>query len=801
MPFQPALPPDSATYATRALQVLVAEAAVGNRLPPGLASYRAAVETEFAVAARRETGVEAVFTVEQVASVLRWTRAGYYDQHVVGDRARQTGFGVSLLSIARTGWASPVTYGNRLLLRRRGSSDDARADSTAGRPAGRARRGGAPGDTTPVVHPLAADRDRYYRFSGGDTVAVARAGGRRVAIVRVLVTPRSLREERGEDVLGPVPGRFGVFRGELDLDAETRAVVRLRGRFLVAGRAGGGVAGRAFRALAPRATAYVEYVNAERTTADGARYWLPATQRVEAQVGSPLLGDARAVVRIVSRFRDMAVNDTALPPAELAADPDTLPRRPRRLTLARGDSLGRYAGWSSPLGAASGALHADDFADLTPGALAPTGPPAAGFFVPRASDFFHFNRVDGAFVGAGGRLRFRDVAPGLTLAAAGGYAGGARTLRGHAELAQRLGPGRRVASPADGAGAGAVGGAPAYTLSLTAGRLLALTNDFRSPLDSGSSFGALLGVDDYDYVDRRWAGLALARAGGGRALAMRAEAGWAEDAGPGVAAARGLLGGRFRANRGADGGRYLRSLVALEWHPDVGAEFARPGLNARLLAERGDPLGGTPGAPLGVAGLRYTRVEARLAGRREVDPAGALGRRLGGGTLVLAARADAGAVVGAGGDGPPPQQLFELGGREGLFGYAYKAFAGDRAAVGRAAAIYSGPFLRTPMRVRRFVFPGLAPGVAVGAQAGRAEASGEGARRAIARLGARAVVGADGSTAAGPASRPTDGWRAGVTAGATFFGGSVFVGGARAVDGRRDRAGGWRTVVAFGQVL
>jgi hypothetical protein len=412
--------------------------------------------------------------------------------------------------------------------------------------------------------------------------------------------------------------------------------------------------------------------------------------------------------------------------------------------------------------------------------------------VPRASDLLHFNRVDGVFVGAGGRVRFRDLAPGLTLAASAGYAAGAGTARGRVELAQRLGAARLVPSPADGAAAGAAGGPAAVTVSLGAGRLLALTNDFRSPLDSGSSFAALLGVDDYDYVDRRWAGLAVARTGGGRALALRAEAGVAEDVGAGVAAPRGLVGERFRANRGVDAGRYLRTALALEWHPDVAAEFARPGANARLLAERGDALGD--------AGLRYTRLEARLAVRREVNPGGALGRRLGRGTLALAARADAGLVAG-GAAGPPPQQLFELGGREGLFGYAYKTFAGDRAVAARTAAIYSGPFLRTPLRVRRFVLPGLAPGVAVGAQAGRAEASGPAARAAVARLGTRTVRAADGAPVVGPASRPTAGWRAGVTAGATFFGGSVFVGGARAVDGRPDRAGDgarwWRSGRCF----
>ena len=72
---------DSGLYATPALRALVADAALGNRVPPALASYRAEVESEFAVTARREDGLEGVFGVEQVASVLRWTRAGYYDQH------------------------------------------------------------------------------------------------------------------------------------------------------------------------------------------------------------------------------------------------------------------------------------------------------------------------------------------------------------------------------------------------------------------------------------------------------------------------------------------------------------------------------------------------------------------------------------------------------------------------------------------------------------------------------------------------------------------------------------------------
>ena len=786
--------PGAAPYASPALRALVAAAARGNRLSPGLESYRAAVESEIAIATRREDATEAVFSVEQVASTLRWTRAGYYDQHVVGDRARQTGFNLSVLALGRTGWASPVLYGNRLRLRRAADARGSRRGAVLGGGAARARAA----DTMPVVHPLADDRDAYYRYAGGDTVVTIAAGDRRVPIVRVLVEPRP-----------GLPAGTGLFRGELDLDVTRHVLVRMRGRYLVAPAAPPSAPARLVRALRPRAFAYVELVNAERADARGGRYWLPAYQRVEVQLATPALGDARVVARLVSRFRDVAVNDTVLPAADLAVNADSILRRERRrLTRAPADSLGRYAGWRTPLGDATGGAHADDFADVGPAALAPAGPPRGEFFVPRASDFFHFNRVDGPYLGAGARTRFRDLAPGLTLTATAGWAGGARTARGRVELAQRFGAGARAAD-APGAAPGA-----GWTLALRAGRSLDLTNDFRTPLDSGSSFGALLGADLYDYVDRRSAGLALWRAagaaggafGGGspaaRALVLRVEAGVAEDRGDSVNVRRSPVGRvRYRPNRGVDAGRYLRSAVTVQWHPDAAAEFARPGLGARLYAERGDPFGapfalGTPAArPLGA----YTRAEARLTGRRELW-AGGGGGALGRTTAFLAARADAGLVAGGGADGPPPQQLFELGSAQGLFGYGYKAFAGDRAAAARTLLAVTGPYLRAPVRVWRFAFPAPAPGLAAGAQVGRVEASGAAARASVLRLGFRDdTLGAAGRLL--PASRPSDGWRAGVTGGMTFFGGGVFVGAVRPVDGRRDRPQGWRAFVAFGQVL
>jgi hypothetical protein len=52
------------------------------------------------------------------------------------------------------------------------------------------------------------------------------------------------------------------------------------------------------------AIAYVELENGEFEQ----RYWLPTYQRVEAQAAIALLGDQRAVFRVISRFRNMTVN-------------------------------------------------------------------------------------------------------------------------------------------------------------------------------------------------------------------------------------------------------------------------------------------------------------------------------------------------------------------------------------------------------------------------------------------------------------------------------------------------------------
>lgn len=704
-----------------ALQKLLSEASARNRLPDSLVSYTANVESEIAVLVRREEGTEAVAAIEQVASTLRWTRAGTYNQRVQGYRAQQTGGSVSMLTLFQTGWLNPVLYGNRLRVRPRETSGNGRSVP------GSRRRDRA--DTLPAVHPLATDRDRYYTYSGGDTVVVMRAGDRTIPIAHVRVRPRL-----------DVKGQVVLFDGEMDLDASRGTLVRLRGHFVRTGMTRSPVA----RSIAD-AVAYVEYENGERQGA----YWLPATQRVELQANAPLFGDGRAVIRIVSRFADMQVNDTVLDAATLAAADSLRARATRRLTYAPTDSLTAFARWRNAVGTITEGMHADDFEDIAPDRWRASGPPRFDVTAPRGADVMHFNRVEGLYTGLGAKWSLRDAAPGVTVRANAGYAWGEQTVRGRLQVERTRGP---------------------WTMELRGGRSMDITNDFRVPLDSGNTFGALFGsLDPYDYVSRNFGAVGVVRRVGDRRWLLRADVGYADDRWRRSQYVRGPFGGEpFRENRGVAEGGYVRSSSTIEWHPDRAAEFVKPGMGARLYYERGD---GT---------LRYQRAEVRLTGRQPVGP------------FVLAARGDVGVVTGA---RIPPQQLFELGRFQNLPGYGDKEFAGSRAAVLRASAIYTTPFLRNPVRVGRNLWlPALNPGVSVGVQSGWADAPSAAAREAMNGL----VPGYDPTLLASwaPVSVPTGRVRASVTAGLRFFGNALFVGMTRPVD----QAAPWTGLVGFGQV-
>ncbi|MBL0938910.1 MAG: hypothetical protein IBJ03_08445 [Gemmatimonadaceae bacterium] len=709
-----------------ALLRLLADASERNRLPDSLISYKSKVETEIAILLKREEGTEIVAAIEQIASDLSWNRAGHYEQRVGGYRAQQIGANVSMLTLFQTGWLNPVLYGNRLRMRT-GSNARNASNGSGSAAAGNPRRN-ASTDTMPAVHPLATDRERYYTYSGGDTIVTMRAGDRTIPIAHVRVQPRT-----------DVASKVILFDGEMDLDASRGTLVRLRGHFIVAGSR---------RSLLSRnladAIAFVEYENGERH----GEYWLPARQRIELQANLPFLGDGRAVVRIASRFHDMQVNDTVLDTITLARADSLRAASRRRLLYASTDSMSRFNQWAFGLGSLTEGMHADDFNDIGPDRWRPTGPPRFDLAATRPADVVHYNRVEGFYTGVGGKLSLRDAAPGVVMRGNIGYAWAEQTVRGRASVERTRGP---------------------WTFEVRGGRSLDITNDFRVPMDSGNSIGALIAsIDPYDYVSRTSGTLAAVRRFGPRRLILRTELGVGDDRYRVANEDRSPFGGAlFRANRGVDEGSYVRSAALLEWRPDNSAEFIKPGVSGRMSYERGD---GT---------LAWQRAEARLTGRRMVGP------------VVFLARGDVGIVTGS---RIPSQQLFELGKYQNLPGYEDKEFAGSRAAVLRASVQYTTPFLRQPIRMGRSMWlPAVAPGFSVGVQSGWADAPTAAARASIDRL---AVIDTTLLASWAPVSRPTDGVRASVTAGMRFFGNALFVGGTRPVD----HGGPWKFLFALGQV-
>jgi hypothetical protein len=715
---------DTATYASPALRSLVAEAVLVNtRVPAMLGGYHATLESEIAIGERDGAGHEAEESIEEVASELTWRRTGTFEQHIIGYRSQALGLQFASIGFFRNSWVVPSLYGNRLSLL---FGMDTGGSHGSGSRANAARSGDRGAQSTLVaVHPLSVDRDLVYRFRGGDTVEHVTVGGRDIRIVRIEVEPRPT-----------LPFRAVVFSGEIDLDAERKHVVRMRGSFAATPSRPPGLLAGVLGSVRPAGITFVEFVNSEVN----GQYWLPSYQRVEVQGMFPPMGDAKAVLRIVSRFSGYVISPPGLATATGATAGDTLRSLPHVLTTATRDSLSSFRAWRDEIGAATAPTSSDDFTDVAPARWRPDGPPEVLLQAERFSDLLRYNRIEGIFTGAGVAARLRNAVPGLTLRALGGYAWSERTARA------------RVSAELDRG---------AWSYALRAGRSLDITNDFRDPLDSGSTLGALIGTDDYDYVDRYSAGGAASRSFAGTGLRARLEAGWADDRAISNTLATNPFHASYLPNRGVDPGSYLRTAFTLSWNADAAAEYLQPGLGARLSYLRGD------------GALNFQRVEAQLTTRRNA------------GRWTIASRVDAGAVLGT----PPPQQLFELGRTESLPGYGYKQFAGDQAVVFRTLLMYRLNTLTAPLRItRRYWLPALAPALALTAECGWTGASDAVARAAILQLG---------ETGGQPVSTLTGDARSTVAAGIRVFGGALGVSMARALD-RPDR---WRAQLDFGQVF
>ena len=330
---------DTSTYATAALERLVVEAArINHRVPASLGKYHAKLESEISLGNQNGAGSERAVSIEEVASELTWMRTGEFEQHVVGYRQQSLGFRLATLGFFRNAWAVPSLYGNRLAL-------------LFGRDTTPLRRGGPNNDrrTTYAVHPLSDDRERFYRYTGGDTIEALKVGDRTIRIVRLDVVPR-----------GILPPRTVVFSGEVDLDVDRKHIVRMRGAFASTGDAAQGAIAGVLNATRLDGIAFVELVNSEVN----GEFWLPTYQRFEAQAMAPVIGEAKAVFRIVSRFHDYEISR---PAAGVLAVADTLRAERHVLTIAPRDSLGAFDQWRQELGSYTATSSANDFRDVAPG--------------------------------------------------------------------------------------------------------------------------------------------------------------------------------------------------------------------------------------------------------------------------------------------------------------------------------------------------------------------------------------------------------------------------------------------------
>jgi hypothetical protein len=685
-----ALVAQDTVYSTPALRDFIARAAVANAdVPAEFNRFRVHVESELDFVVRRPDGVETVFYAEQGLREFDWQRDGPQRLTLLSTRQHaarpQMTVGAGGSAVWRI-WMMPVLYGERLSMRAplperlRRRPDDLDIDD----------------QPLTTLHPLAALREEVYRYSGGDTLVTIRVNNRDVPIARVFVEPRT----------APRDTSTRVFWGHIDFDADRHEIVRMTGRLMIIPTPASDFSVDAFGPFA-----HATFIDLENAEFSG-RVWLPATQRFEVQFGAPAFTQSRALLRIVSTYGDYAFND------------DTAARRP-------GD-------WSAPIGQLTAVAHSDDFQMVAPDAWRSFGLPRAEFSVRTFGEFFRYNRVEGAYTGMGGQVRFRDFSPAafpdLTLGAAAGYAWSERTVRGRVSADWRYGT---------------------WEPSVEIARSLDVTNDFRDPFANGGGFTALIGsADDYDYVDRRSATFAAQRWSANRRAVFRLDAGAAEDryVGANVSKSPILAGDSgFRPNRGVDEGRYTRAAASVTLNPRVhGLSVATGfGAHARYEVGRGD--------------LAWQRVDVRLAAYTRFGP------------FVASAKVEGGAVVG---DNVPAQQLFEIGGSQHLPGYDYKEFAGDRAAIGRAKLQYYFGIWRRPIDLDRFQLPAPDPALYTSVQSGWTGTRESGTLAAMARFR--------------PDESPiltTGGALTTVAFGLEMFGGYLRFGVARAVD----RHEAWRT--------
>jgi hypothetical protein len=518
----------------------------------GVASggYRAQVETESAMLTRREGRMEAATLVEQSSGVARWLNESGFDYHVTGSRSLIGTVPLSRLAFLRVGWIVPWIAGPRvILITQTAAGETEYAETIVGSVMAPAI----------VVHPLAPDRDTYYRFEGGQPAQ------RRIDLID--------REVLVVDVIpkSDFTGEQTVFEGELDLDPQTYGVVRMVGRFRILGkpRRGGMLKMPDFE---PSLT-LVDLINQRLPSGE----WVPLMQRFEIQNASKREAGSGAARRVISRFHQ--VERIAGRGGEVAIGASTMGYQVSRAT---GDSLRHFRGWYTPLGRATQAVSEADFSRYRPAHLAPEGKPLLLLQGYERKDFIRINRIEGYFTGLALMLRLRRAAPGVFAHAKGGYAWKEETFRGGAKVGWQ---------------------SSRWLLEADAARTLDVTNKFRNQFDS-RALSALVGRDAWDYLDRRNAGVSVTRSLQAHGSIFRLEGARVEDDSVERHMVRSPFAKGLRPNRGITPGTYWRGKALLDWNPEVSPLYAHDGLGFRAEVEHGS------------GDLDYTRVEARVVLRK-----------------------------------------------------------------------------------------------------------------------------------------------------------------------------------------
>lgn len=553
---------EDSAYSTPGLRRFVSRAAQENsRLPDLLSSYQVRVESEISILQAEPDGNEVTLQIEQVASDVLWRRDQPTVQEVVGYRARSAGFAPSVLTMFEVPWVVPTLYGDRIdLVRWNVPSVDEE---------GRVLRRRA-------MHPLGPDRNRIYRFTGGDTILTLGLPDRTLRLVRVEVEP----------VHAPDLPTL-LFEGHMDIDADRHQIVRMRGRMISARPEESG-GDRLLGAIASGVT-FVEFESSEVDQ----RFWLPRYQRIEVQAISRLV-DTRVALRLVSRFDFPERLNEPGPLATRHPDP------PDGGVLVVDEAVRErtFGDWDASLGDLTGEANALDFRDLEPGQGPDRTGPQLRLGVRHLSQLVRYNEPEGLFTGIGVTLHPGGAWKEGRIRAHAGWAWSEATARGGLEVSHLQEEGR-------------------WEWLARAERQLRNTGDFGPAYVRERGVPPLVAGEDELFYDHWTAGL-VARQPRGAGWAWRLEAARAEDrrielpdvdtADPVVVAS-------------VEEGTYWLGRVTLERNPEATGYGVAPGVALRLDAE-----GGT-------GDLEWIRLEAGVSARRMWDPFSLEGRLDGGITL------------------------------------------------------------------------------------------------------------------------------------------------------------------------